>query len=87
MNHKSAHILKDIADKFNNEYGAREIENFGIMVMLEDCAQHGQTSCSFKYSISGHAINYLMSLGYIVERKEGNIGFDVSFENAINTQL
>lgn len=86
MNHIPAHILRLNAHKFNHAYGQREVESLGIFGELEKCSMQGQTGCSFKGPISGHAIKYMQSLGYEVERKEGNDGFYVGFENAVHPQ-
>lgn len=82
MDHKPAHILRYTADKFNYEYGQREVEGKGLFRLLEQCSAHGQLGYLFGGAISGHAIRYLESLGYAVAREESNNAFYVSFEQA-----
>lgn len=82
MEHTPAYALKLVASQYNHERGAKEVEDMGIMQMLELCARQGKTGAEFLKPISDNAIKYLLSLGYAVSRKEDNTEFYVSFENA-----
>lgn len=68
--------LKRVADDINDNIASVELANFDMFGQLTEAARTGQLSCGFsRLELSGNAVRFLESLGYVVERKTSGGAF------------